>query len=139
MPGNHGKLEELMEKMSRKDDEGYNQDHVLAAARYFQTMVRPEDDGESEPSEDLFEWQQKRDRIFHALYLCLLDNQQDKALDDFIEQFKANTGMEGLASPPDGGATFDTQTPPESENAQPDSQEYSFPDEDDDDDGNMPE
>lgn len=139
MPGNHDEMERRMEQMSRKDDEGYDQDDVKAAARYFQTMVRPEDDGESEPSEDLFEWQQKRDRIFNALYSCFVNNQQDEALDDFIEQFKANTGMEGLASPPDGGATFDTQTPPESENAQPGSQEYSLPDENDDDDGNAPE
>ena len=105
-------------------------------ANYFETMVRPEDDGESEPSEDLFEWQQKRQRIYDALYWCF---NKGGALDDIIEQFKANTGMEGLASPPDGGATFDTQTP-ESENAQPGSQEYSLPDdEDDDDDGNAPE
>ena len=136
MPGNHDEMERLMEQMSWNNDEGYNQDHVLEAANYFETMVRPEDDGESEPSEDLFEWQQKRQRIYDALYWGF---NKGGALDDIIEQFKANTGMEGLASPPDGGATFDTQTP-ESENAQPGSQEYSLPDdEDDDDDGNAPE
>ena len=136
MPGNYDDMERLIAQMSRKDGEGYNQDHVVAAAKYFETMVRPEDDG-GEPSKELSDWITNRQIIANALRSLHAEYGGD-ALFNLVELFEANTGMEGLAALHDDRATFGTQEI-ESENAQPDSQEYSFPDEDDDDDGNAPE